>query len=556
MSKSSFFNTSKLIADQFIQSVLFVDDQIFSDPSNEEDIYTRHNLDAPELIKAFSKAQKLCALNNPHDENQLEEVISLAKQTDILILDWRMLLTKKDISSEDEEEDVDSDELRGEFTLKVIKSLFADDKFTDSLKLILIYTGEVDLQKIVETLATELKQYNVRHFEKNYLGTLNSRIIVAGKPSLSKQLKHNAELKKWIIPYANVPDILLTEFTKMTEGIVSNVALKAITSIRQSTFKLLGVYNKKVDSGFLSHRSLLPQVDDASELLKDSLLNSLRAILDYNKIENYCNYKYISKWIDDRNLNEKSIKILKKDMKLNKPELKKWQKDGFIEAFKIIWKKQLPKIDLVEDKLSGFFRSEVHKQQEIFQYFLPDDVNDDLIEENFSILTHHKSNHANPSYVPKLTLGTVIKGVKSKDYWLCIQQKCDSIRIQNGEERRFLFLPLLSVNKGKKFNFVVFDKDDIIRLLVISETHKIKTIKFKATSDEVVYARKFGKLNKYLFRPLYSQGHKDFNKDHDENYYWVMDLKDDQAQRIANSFAAKLSRVGLDESEWLRRWST
>ena len=36
-------------------------------------------------------------------------------------------------------------------------------------------------------------------------------------------------------------------------------------------------------------------------------------------------------------------------------------------------------------------------------------------------------------------------------------------------------------------------------------------------------------------------------------YYWVLDLKESHAQRIANEFSANLARVGLDESEWLRR---
>lgn len=38
-------------------------------------------------------------------------------------------------------------------------------------------------------------------------------------------------------------------------------------------------------------------------------------------------------------------------------------------------------------------------------------------------------------------------------------------------------------------------------------------------------------------------------------FKWISELKNDHAQRISNDFAAKLSRVGLDESEWLRRWA-
>jgi hypothetical protein len=36
-------------------------------------------------------------------------------------------------------------------------------------------------------------------------------------------------------------------------------------------------------------------------------------------------------------------------------------------------------------------------------------------------------------------------------------------------------------------------------------------------------------------------------------FEWLCDLKSNHAQRIVNDFSAYLSRVGLDESEWLRR---
>ena len=36
---------------------------------------------------------------------------------------------------------------------------------------------------------------------------------------------------------------------------------------------------------------------------------------------------------------------------------------------------------------------------------------------------------------------------------------------------------------------------------------------------------------------------------------FIVELKNAQSQRIANEFASNLSRIGLDESEWLRRWA-
>ena len=37
------------------------------------------------------------------------------------------------------------------------------------------------------------------------------------------------------------------------------------------------------------------------------------------------------------------------------------------------------------------------------------------------------------------------------------------------------------------------------------------------------------------------------------SFEWVAELKDEHAQRIANEFAGSFSRVGVNESEWVRR---
>ncbi|MFT5250534.1 MAG: hypothetical protein ACI93P_002276 [bacterium] len=44
-----------------------------------------------------------------------------------------------------------------------------------------------------------------------------------------------------------------------------------------------------------------------------------------------------------------------------------------------------------------------------------------------------------------------------------------------------------------------------------------------------------------------------YNALKDEEFEWILDLKDWHAQRIVTDYAATLSRVGLNESEWLRK---
>lgn len=149
---------------------------------------------------------------------------------------------------------------------------------------------------------------------------------------------------------------------------------------------------------------------------------------------------------------------------------------------------------------------------------------------DFAILTHHKNIFQPAIGAPILTLGTVIKSVDK--YYVCIQQRCDSVRIK--EERRFLFLPL--EEKGE-YPLIVNNE---LKLFPNKSSFAIKTVKFKPKEGAtIIQASK--KEDKYVFYSSYG-----------ETYEWVVDLKEMQAQRILNSYCAQLSRVGLNESEWLR----
>lgn len=541
---SPFFEKSKEIADNFIQNILFVDDQIYGKGERN------HNLDIPQLLKTFEKAKKLCALSNPQTEEDFDNIIEVAKKADVIVLDWKIILElpKEDVADEEDVEEID---IRGAFTIKLIKHLLQEKQ--NEIKLIVIYTGEIELPGIVRSVLTACND-DLQDESANIIGKPNFRIVVAGKPTLKGRLNHTPELKDWIIEYSDIYNKILNEFTKMTEGLISNVALQALTSIRNNSFKLLNIYNKAVDPAFLAHRAMLPIVDEAGDILKESIVTSIKAILDYDEIENTCSYSHITKWVDQVNLSSKTFKINnKKELNITKKEIKHWQKEGFLKSFISIWSEQFPHDNLDITKLESIYKNNLHK--EAITYFTPWGLDIGKIEEKFSMMTHHKSNFSSPSYIPKLSLGTIVKGNKTNKYWLCIQQKCDSVRIMEDEARRFLFLPLEQVEEGKKFNFLIMNGDVPIRLLVENATHNIRTIKFKSNKNGAVYARKYGKSNKYFFNPFYYKDHKEYNKKYDENFIWIFDLKDEHAQRIANIYSSKLSRVGLDESEWLRRWS-
>lgn len=538
---SIFFNSSKEIANKYIQNILFVDDEIFS--PNE----SNNSLDSGALISIFSKAKKLCALNQPQSQEDLENIIELAKKADITVLDWKIHVEQKSNESTNEEDDEEEDDPRGVFTLKLIQGIMNEQP--NCLKLIMVYTGETDLEAIIEKIKTTLEHNGFKDIEKSTENTLSNssiNIIVRGKPYLASTLRHVSNLQEWIVEYKDLPNFLLTEFTKMTEGLISNVVLNAITSVRDNSSKLLNIYNKKMDAAFLAHRALLPKMDEASELLKESISTSIRAIFDYEEIESVCNLKQIHDWIDDKISEEKKLILDNKTINIGSNDLKIWQEKGFKVMCQEAFKKKHSDPKISNNKIEEYIEKKLVDNTS--RYFSPIPMDD--IDELFSILTHHKSNYIVPSYIPTLSLGSVLKEEKSDKYWLCIQQRCDCVRIKDGEERRFLFLPLKEVKKTEKFTFIGIENNILIRLSLDDKTYNVRTIKFKSTQNGKVISSKIP--GKYIFTPVYSPEHSSYDPKIDGNFIWIMDIKDSHAQRIANDFAAKIARVGLDESEWLR----
>ena len=169
-------------------------------------------------------------------------------------------------------------------------------------------------------------------------------------------------------------------------------------------------------------------------------------------------------------------------------------------------------------------------QSHTIELFAYDGVDVNKSNVDFAILTHHKNIFQPAIEAPILTLGTVIKSADM--YYVCIQQRCDSVRIK--EERRFLFLPL---EKKGEYPLIVNNE---LKLFTNKSSFAIKTMKFKPKEGAtIIQASK--KDDKYVFYSSYG-----------ETCEWVVDLKEMQAQRIVNNYCAQLSRVGLNESEWLR----
>lgn len=531
------FPESVQIADRFIKSILFVDDRVIWQEEND-----KNELNANCLTKHFSKKGKICSFYDYKNPGEEGDILKIVHNCDVIVLDWKILIEVPIKENESGDEDVVDKDGRGGYALSLIQNILEIN--FDSPKVIIILTGENDGDAILNEIKKVAENFTI-DANKLFLYNDTFRISIYFKPFLKGQYL-NETFKAKIIDYEKLPDILADEFAQITGGLISNVALQSISALRENTNKLLQKYRKQLDPAYVIHRALLPNPEDAEELLKDSIVGSIDSIISYATVSEHANIERVVSWIESNSFENIPLSLPdKKTFQIDADGLKEWQMKGYNGFFE-----EKAKDSGIKTNPEGFVLFlEKRILDNAEKSFKPSDHSYEFHNEEFAILTHHKSDFTVNGYIPKLCLGVVVEskeevkkgdGKMGKNYLLCIQQKCDSVRLNPGEQRNFLFLALEIVEK--KFSIVYKSGNDFVRLRIINNNcYDLKIIPFSQSSKGMVIAK-----NK-------EDGKMSFIDCSGNEYYWVMELKDAHAQRIANEFANKISRVGLDESEWLRR---
>lgn len=538
----SFHEHSKKIVEDYLGTVAYVDDLIFSSnkehkaevittTANIREVKSRGiekekktkvgerqlgpNINPLELTNAFLDKGIHCALLEvTNEDDKLDSIQKTLKKSDVIILDWQM---HGDL---------------GEKATRLLISSIEDNNL--GLRLIIIYTENDDYATILQdSIIPALSDKDLAGGNVDPSGCR----YVNGHTKITVLKKGNREDTE--VPVSLLPEKIIEEMVEMTAGLISNTALKTVSVIRKNTHNLLGIFNNSLDSAYLGHRAMLPVPEDAEPQIKETIVDSINSIISYSNISEECSLGKIGKWIDISSMATKELNIgtNKKNIKVNisKEDRKNWLKNGYRGFLKSIVHEQLEGRVLSEKELDSFEKFKL--KDKASEFFLKDDIRVTGANEEFAILTHHKSDLKNSAYIPYLTLGVLVQ--KGEKFLLCIQQRCDSIRIADNTERKFLFLPL-----GENGDYPIIFKNEngeYIKLKVcVKNCYNLQIEKFKQTRNGMVLA--ICDEDKMYFEDI--NGLK---------YNWILDLKDSHAQRIANKFSAELSRVGLDESEWLRR---
>lgn len=493
-------------ADEFLNTILFIDDEAAKDVENQD----KSSFDFNKFAEGFTRKGKLCTLFSPQKNEDLEICLKLADKSDVTILDWYIYFPAS--ADADNTEDADSD-VRGKFAIDFLVSVLRNCK--NQLKLILIYTNE-SIESVFNDAYDKLskEEINIRKDDSDeYLLSFKSIKIFFRKKNISTE--PNGKSLKGLLDPESVPSFISSKFSSMTHGFLPEFALKCASSIKENSFEILNLFSSDMDYAYFDHKACIPDTDSSLSILFNLYGNILNELLssqinEFSSIEKKWMKFYFEK-INDDYPHKREIKcVLGLEPTSSEQE----------------YKKNVEK---------------ARKKHFVGQYMLNDE--DKLTEAfiKFAKLTHLCVDFSiNENKLPVLSLGTVVLDEKEHIFYLCIQQRCDSVRI-NGEKRKFLFLPLIQKgvrridSKDQKIS-IILDKETAFEIK--NNSFDIHTILFESNTDSIE--------SKYIDNGCF------FIDCEGKKYKYLGRVNEMHALRIAKIYSEKLSRIGLDDFEWFR----
>lgn len=521
MADYSFDEISRQIVDDYLRDIVFIDEKAYVNQDGED------SFNAAAVSQCFAKSGKLCTIYAPIKDVDIDFCTILADKADVLVVDWRLTL---DVTKELDENADAADDIRGEYTLQLLKTVL-HDAGNDKFKLIVVYTGETDLEQIFENIGTGLSEFMLEKSSEDFsLSSSNIEIVVRAK---NNAFVHKPEWNKFVIEYENLPSKLVEIFTKKIKGLLPNYALSAITEIRKHTPQILSAFSKDLDAAYLGHEVSIPNKEDAQQLLNTCFGSAISELLQDVAIPMH---KWYEQWVDAFVVDSYEIENGGKKIKISADFCKSlFSASGTslherLSAFNVSakWANKLVK------ESSSLFGLQGHAVQNSCS--------------KFAKITQNKNIFGSKHNPPILTLGTVVRLANTNSYFVCIQQGCDSHRIplndkKNGSGRDFLFLSLKKCDQDEK-NKIKVMLNDFSEVIVETSSYSICKMRFLPQENGTpIYGKK--EENQWVFEST-SQNAFAYK------YIWQFDIKESYALQIVNKYASQLTRVGVDLAESMR----
>lgn len=536
-------------AARYLQNIVFVDDEIYDNPSGHpvaitsllpafkspfkksaaeptteiEEPQAENTVKVPyhpkQLVGSFAKEGIVCALYEPEknfDTATDSEIFKLCERADAVIFDW-------DLYGED-----------GNNILPLIKNLVDDSQnsIPHHVRLCVIYTTKPNLQQVANSIFEHLRNANLEIQPVQNPLTLRAgatRIIVLGKPNVTGRTEEGRALE---VLEEDLATRVIDEFAKMNIGILPSYALHGMSSIRRNSRKILDKFHGDMDGAFLLHRALTIASEDAFDQLPELLAEEVLSVVLDEQISPAAMVQIANEIANGLSLNLPPIKLnpVQNSPTRTDEERVRMFLGGGVPAIKSEFKfenKEVP-VGLLHSAM-GCGQSNAEKR----------------LAALFNVRTRYFKSKS-----PTLGFGAIARysheegGVTKLAFALCLMPICDGIRLKHGEGKLTSF-PFWALNNGVKENVngrgmvVLTIEGDYLELMASGKPRDMLWIdRFKPDESGVVTASKEGES-------FWFQGEKN-------RLEWVAQLKPSHAQRIAHDIGQSFSRVGVAEAEWLR----
>lgn len=493
-----------------------------------------HVLDAKSLVDKAMEIGLICSVlqyRPNEDEGQLTaRVLNAATRVDIVCLDWQI------------------HGKQGKTACLLIKEIVRRDQEQNGrLRLIAIYTGKRVRDKILNEVKdsfdeTEqlLMKLTVSEDGREICSAVGLKIVCLFK-------KHGSPIRGSLaidqVSESELPNRLLREFSNLSEGLLSNVALGTIAKIRDVTHKVVNSFSGDMDGPYFHHRATIRIPDEAEEYAVNIVLSKLSSAI---KIQN------IGRKIAGKAAIESRVKLIAGEHENLKFQYKKGNK---------IICEEMSIDDVTQMILNGYEcrRNSInfhqtpgkdHFKRNFTSLFANSLDESDTLKKKFAVLTSirsHLDDYEGTLHTsrPELGLGAIVKDPE-KNYWLCLQASCDSVRLDLKEAHAFLFAPLKE--EGQPDHIVPFrtttTETRFIDLKVPDKAYtQIKYFEFRPDS----------KTKTVLAERNEQDGCFCFKGEKDQEFIWIAQLKQRRALRTAGMIAQQMTRLGFDEFEPFRK---
>ena len=522
---NDFHNRCVEIAKRFLQTAVVVDDeaQIETFPQPHESLRKPgrgtstpnrnrteteteqdrgHSLDARAIVDSFAEHGMICGVIAPRPDHETSNnMVPTMKRADIIVLDWQL----------------NSD--NGKKSLSMLRDILQDDD--EQLRLIAVYTGEENISRIGQAIKEEMQRHERRFESKNggvVLSYQHCRIVIYAKSGTQLE----PEMQSRSVSESDVAKRLIDDFADMAKGLLPSIALVSLAAIRENAHKVLDKFQADLDPAFLAHRACLSSPADCQQHMVSLLASELHAIMDDTvATENPAGMEAIKDWLVSAGQNTEYK--FGSDKTLSFDEVLTVLRDGLEHEASTLNKSHFKFLS------SGFAGTT---------------DNPEKLDSRLAWMINFRTVFNAP--LPKLHLGTVLRkhdGTGNTEFFLCMRPRCDSVRLK-GEES-FLFLPLLFDEKGN-IQLVLHTDENTYRRFGVgaksSHASQWLLTKFSPRDEENSIIAE--QDSKHFF----------FTDAERNKFEWLGELKAEFAQRIAQHFALELSRVAVNNSEWLRRW--